>query len=249
MNLVVNACQAVHGREERWVRVEFEDQGDQVEFRVIDSGAGIALENRHRLMKPFFTTHGRAGMGLTISSRLISRVGGSLDYVDGVQNTCFRMRIPKAGAQAARKERLRFLVVEDSRTFGELLTMEIQELGHEVYWAKGISEAIEQMASQSFDLYFCDLHLDAPPVRPSSGVELIRYIRKSVSPDAVIFANTGLEVVDGNLVLKAGADFFDYKPITRGISTVIGEMIALLEKKRAAQLREKELQQAKLNSA
>jgi C4-dicarboxylate-specific signal transduction histidine kinase len=48
---------------------------------VADQGAGVLPELRHRLREPFFSTkEGGAGLGLAISSRLISDAGGDLAY-------------------------------------------------------------------------------------------------------------------------------------------------------------------------
>ena len=51
-----------------------------VTFR--DTGPGIAPENRDRIMEPFFTTkRGGTGLGLSTASRIIERLGGSLEVV------------------------------------------------------------------------------------------------------------------------------------------------------------------------
>lgn len=54
-----------------------------VEVRVSDTGSGVAPENRERVFEPFFTTRKRtrrSGLGLSIASRLVEQVGGTLRY-------------------------------------------------------------------------------------------------------------------------------------------------------------------------
>ena len=46
-----------------------------------DEGEGIAIENREKLFKPFFTTKKEGhGLGLSISFRLVKSLSGMLSY-------------------------------------------------------------------------------------------------------------------------------------------------------------------------
>ena len=70
---------------------------------VIDEGAGIPPEHRHRLFDPFFTTktHG-TGLGLAVSQRIIAAHGGRLEFVNGPRGgTIVRIVLPVPAAGTA----------------------------------------------------------------------------------------------------------------------------------------------------
>ncbi len=86
VNLIHNALQAVEGRLERTVKVFAEVREHQVALVVEDSGPGIADENIERIFDPFFTTKAAnegLGLGLTISSRIVTEQGGEMSASNG----------------------------------------------------------------------------------------------------------------------------------------------------------------------
>jgi signal transduction histidine kinase len=77
LNLLINAAQAMngHGR----ITVTVAPQRDMVSVLVHDSGPGIPLEIRDRVLEPFFTTKARGGgLGLPIARRTAELHGGTL---------------------------------------------------------------------------------------------------------------------------------------------------------------------------
>lgn len=99
LNLLSNSYDAVVTAKERWVRVVVKDRNGVIEFAVEDSGAGIPVEARGRLMKPFYTTKDAGkgtGLGLTISKGIAESHGGRL-YADfEAPFTRFVMELPKS---------------------------------------------------------------------------------------------------------------------------------------------------------
>lgn len=98
-NLLVNALAAVMDRPEKWIRCSVDDLGPSVRIAVMDSGAGIPVELRNRIMEPFFTTKASGegtGLGLSISRGLIAEHGGSLELDPGCAFTRFVIEVPKA---------------------------------------------------------------------------------------------------------------------------------------------------------
>ena len=69
---------------------------------VIDSGKGIPLENRDKIMQPFFTSKevGKGiGLGLSISKGIIENHGGKF-YLDTDQKeTTFVVELPVVGEE------------------------------------------------------------------------------------------------------------------------------------------------------
>ena len=85
INLLINAIDAVEGREGAAITVERDSDGDTVRIGVRDNGPGIAAEHRPRIAEPFFTTKlsGEGlGLGLSISNAILADYGGRLDFED-----------------------------------------------------------------------------------------------------------------------------------------------------------------------
>ncbi|QDK45192.1 hypothetical protein DOM22_08495 [Bdellovibrio sp. ZAP7] len=98
LNLMNNALDAVSKLSEKWVTVQVDDTPDFVQFRVTDSGAGIAPEYLEKIFHPFFTTKeiGKGtGIGLSISVGIIKSHNGRLFIDPGDLNTSFVIEIPK----------------------------------------------------------------------------------------------------------------------------------------------------------
>ncbi|MFO0584667.1 MAG: histidine kinase dimerization/phospho-acceptor domain-containing protein [Anaeromyxobacter sp.] len=81
MNLVQNACDALHGRPGARLELSGRVEGELAVLEVLDNGPGIDPENLPRLFEPFFTTKpvGKGtGLGLSISYGIVERHGGRL---------------------------------------------------------------------------------------------------------------------------------------------------------------------------
>jgi PAS domain S-box-containing protein len=101
VNLLLNAFQAVSGREDAtvWVRVSA-PRADQVRIVVEDNGAGVPAALKERLFEPFFTTKEvgeGTGLGLSISRGIVESAGGRLFLDDLAHRTRFIIELP-AGA-------------------------------------------------------------------------------------------------------------------------------------------------------
>lgn len=97
LNLLLNACDAVQGTPKPWVRIEIERIGGEIELAVRDSGDGIPVELRSRIMQGFFTTKepGKgSGLGLTIAQRAVAAHGGRLGLDETATNTRFVITLP-----------------------------------------------------------------------------------------------------------------------------------------------------------
>lgn len=99
LNLVLNAADAVAGREESIVRLETFTQDRGYAIRVIDNGPGIHAETQKRIFEPFFTTKGPGkgtGMGLAISRTIAEKHAGRLECRSAPdQGTLFTLWLPQ----------------------------------------------------------------------------------------------------------------------------------------------------------
>lgn len=84
LNLLINALDAVEGRDQREVGLHVLRRDDLVCFRVTDNGAGIPVDIEGEIVKPFFTTKSGGdglGLGLSISSTIVEDFGGTLHFM------------------------------------------------------------------------------------------------------------------------------------------------------------------------
>jgi CheY-like chemotaxis protein len=192
------------------------EDGLAVEFRVSDTGIGIAAEDQSRIFEDFVTldaSYGRAaegtGLGLPITRRLVTAMGGCI----GVESapgagSSFWIRLslpvdrgrteptppaaalpPAAPATAAGPSGrpCHVLMVEDNEVNRAILRAFLGKLGHEVEEAHDGEEGVRLAELRRYDLIFMDISMPR-----LSGVEATRLIRAGdgVSRDAPIVAVT-----------------------------------------------------------
>lgn len=103
-NLIKNASDAIEGREDGWIRISLQQDGDRVRIDVSDNGCGIPDSIAERVWQPFFTTKGANGngLGLDVCRRLVESHGGSIacESVCGA-GTTFSISLPAADSASA----------------------------------------------------------------------------------------------------------------------------------------------------
>jgi signal transduction histidine kinase len=98
INLIHNAEYATRGQQDRWIRIQTHDRGEDWLIEVMDSGPAISAEAKQKLTQPFFTTKPPGvgtGLGLSISRRIVERHGGRLALDVDRRETCFQIFLPK----------------------------------------------------------------------------------------------------------------------------------------------------------
>ena len=103
-NLMRNALDAMHDRDERKLTVRSLLQDDHIVIEVGDTGCGIPAENRSSLFDPFFTTKATeaegnepvgTGLGLYMIARLMEPYEAKITFDSQVDvGTTFRLEIP-----------------------------------------------------------------------------------------------------------------------------------------------------------
>lgn len=102
INLITNTrkyCQAARPE----LRIVVRRQGSQAVIDFIDNGRGIPEHQLALLFEKFFRLEdmskaGGAGLGLAICREIMSRLGGSVDYLPGQGGAAFRVTLPLAQA-------------------------------------------------------------------------------------------------------------------------------------------------------
>ena len=95
LNLILNAVEATRKRGAVSIRVWLEEE--YLQLRVADDGPGVPAEVRDRIFEPFFSTKDcGTGMGLSIASQLVHRLGGRITLnCEPSDGTVFTVRVPR----------------------------------------------------------------------------------------------------------------------------------------------------------
>ena len=95
-NIVLNACDAMNGRQLKSVRMKTRLDGERVRLSIRDNGPGLAPDVLERIMEPFFTTKPDGlGLGLSISAESLASMNGSIEVANHIEGGAeFTLSIP-----------------------------------------------------------------------------------------------------------------------------------------------------------
>jgi len=223
--------------------------GEQLRFRVDDTGPGMSEEVRARLFNRFEQAegvtrrYGGSGLGLSISQHLAMLMGGRIAVTSTLgEGSTFDFDLPiyeaqpasaaraAAASRSARAGALDILLVEDDPTVAEVLLGLLAGMGHRAKHAPNGLAALVDLKDTRFDVALLDLDLPG-----MDGLKLARMIRAgNVQPDLPMIAVTARSIGDEDTQVRAaGMDGLLRKPVTSALlDTAIGA--ALLARERAA---------------
>ena len=209
--------------------------GDQnLLFKVEDDGAGIPLEDQHRIFNRFTQASTDApegqtgtGLGLAICQDLCTAMKGQL-WVDSEPGNgaafCFQIPLQAATTREEPREEqnlsciapgmgsrlpLDILVAEDSEVNQLIIRAMLDKLGYEVTVVSNGIEAFEACQCGNYDVVLMDIKMPK-----MDGVEATLKIRASEVQQPTIIALTANAFEDDREVaLSAGMDGFLTKPI------------------------------------
>ncbi|HWV16025.1 MAG TPA: response regulator [Cellvibrio sp.] len=182
-----------------------------IRIAVSDTGIGIKEEQKERIFDRFVqaeasTTRrfGGTGLGLVISKRLVSLLGGELklesEFGRG-SRFWFDLNLPIAASEinqskSADISQLRILVIDDNEMSRNLLTRSIRALGGKVDTAENIQIASEkitatELSGPAYDVVLLDLYM--PAENGPSAAELIQQIPCRTAPAIIMLAAFGRE--------------------------------------------------------
>lgn len=201
---------------------------------VHDSGIGFDAAAAERLFKPFVqaddtiaSTYGGAGLGLTISRRLVELMGGTIQCSsEPGQGSVFRFTLVGAPAAAptalatdpappvtVATRPLRVLVAEDHPINQLVAQTMLEELGHACTVVNDGQAALDALRKDSFDLVLMDVMM--PGMDGISAVQALRAAEQAGQPHVPVVMLTAHAMTgDRERCLSTGADGYLSKPIT-----------------------------------
>ncbi len=194
LNLVLNAEQAMRGRDVRRLHVgtRYDDAADAVELFIADNGHGIDPANLTRIFDPFFTTrdvgHG-TGLGLSICYGIVRDHGGQI-LVDSRVNTgtTFSVLLPARVETPSADERV--LVAHGDGSQRDYVAAALAGWGYNVVTAGTTGEAFEACRTHVLQCALVDRALLA------SDLAAWREARAAHADCALVFISMGADEGD-----------------------------------------------------
>ncbi len=233
VNLLTNAARytPAEGRIELGADLD----GDDVVFRIRDSGAGLDPADLSRVFDMFVQLgegrHGGLGIGLALVKGLVELHGGTVEaHSEGRdQGAEFRVRLPRTVPAVAQGETPRsgtamaprsILVVDDNTDAAETLRELLAARGHQVRVATHAAEALDLARSDPPEVALLDLGLP-----DFDGLTLAQRLRNDpLTAGMLLIAVTGWgQDEDRRRALAAGFDAHVTKPAE------LTELLALID--------------------
>lgn len=237
-NLIDNAIKYTESGSVR-VRIVSEEKPDsslRTTFTVSDTGIGISPEHQERIFEPFIQVDSSttrkypgAGLGLAISHRLVSLMGGRLwVHSQPGQGTTFgfALNLAQADTQSLDHQKagragsdggdgamrpLSILCVEDDPNNQMVITEAIKFIGHRVTIAGSGQEALALFKAHKYDLVLMDIHM--PGMDGFQASKAMREMEAASGGHTPIIAVTGSALPGFDQVCSdAGMDGYMSKP-------------------------------------
>ncbi|NWC71311.1 transporter substrate-binding domain-containing protein [Pseudomonas sp. P7758] len=234
-NLLSNAIKfTAQGHVRLSVRTEAGKEQLGVRLQVEDSGMGIGEEDQKRLFSPFTqasnndqSARSGSGLGLVISRTLCEMMGGrlTLDSTLG-QGTRIDVRLdlttlepladiaPVEDEPTVMSHALNILVIDDYPANRQLLTQQLNYLGHRIEDAEDGAHGLRAWRNGQFDVVITDCNMPL-----MNGYELARAIRadeaaRGLPPSLILGFTANAQPEEKGRCLAAGMDDCLFKPIS-----------------------------------
>ncbi|MGC1479237.1 MAG: ATP-binding protein [Chthoniobacterales bacterium] len=206
----------------------------ELKFSVMDTGEGVTDEEAARIFEPFAQANagvaqrvGGTGLGLTISRKLVEKMGGTITF-ESQKNvgSTFAFILPAPATAAPAEEAqpatpeppgrsLQLLAAEDDKTNRRLLGAMLKKIGHSVEFVESGHAAVEKAAGDTqWDAILMDVGL--PDLDGLAATRAIRENEKNFerSPVRIIAITADANTGSRRECERSGMTAFLPKPIT-----------------------------------
>ena len=217
----------------------------ELRFEINDTGVGIPKGKQSQIFEAFSQADGSitrrfggTGLGLTICSRLVERMGGaiSVESAPGIGSTfVFTVHAEPTDAVPPVLEpspvvpagALHILIAEDNLVNQKVVSRLLQQAGHSFQIASNGRDAVEQFSQGAFDLILMDVHM--PLLDGFEATARIREIERSRGSRIPMIALTASAMTgDRERCLQAGMDGYLSKPVSRDeLLRIIGQFMGI----------------------
>ena len=95
INLIKNSIEALEEKKSGRIKVNINEDKNNIIIKVIDNGTGISEENLKRMNKPFFTTKNNGtGLGVYLSTEIVKAHNGTINYESNNKGTTATVTLP-----------------------------------------------------------------------------------------------------------------------------------------------------------
>lgn len=223
LNLVGNAIKFTKGGR---VEIEIETHDTSIEFRVIDTGVGIAEADQQRIFEDFESAGpatGGTGLGLGIATRLVNLLKGEigLESTPG-EGSVFWFSVPLQIVEAPAETELadqknapmpglRILLAEDNDMNAFVAQKMLEKEGHTVTLAEDGLQALEAVQHQVFDVILMDINM--PRMDGLTATQKMRSEIEATKTTPILAFSANVLPEDKDRFLQNGMDGFIGKPI------------------------------------
>jgi signal transduction histidine kinase len=213
------------------VTVSLTREGEQAVARIVDSGPGISSTDIGRIfdmfarLEPAQGGESGLGIGLALARRLAEMHGGTLEASSAGKGagSTLTLRLPalpvsegttgdqaKPAAEDGETRSLKILVIEDNPDVSDVLVEWLEDIGHQLSFARSGERGLELIQERTPDVVLCDLGLAG-----MSGLDVCRAVRANTAvrqPVMVALTGWGREE-DRRRTSDAGFDHHIVKPV------------------------------------
>lgn len=229
-NLLSNALKFT---EQGSISLHITFENNQLNFDIIDTGAGIKEEDLQLIFKAFEQAKSTqdqkegAGLGLAITQELVTLMGGKVSVTSAIgSGTTFSVKLyisESSSGDISQKadstnrilvdmylKKFKVLIVDDIYENRSLLVQMMQHLGFKTCEAKNGLLAIKQLQEQKPDIIFMDIQMPK-----MNGYQAIEKIRAGTSNPKIPIVLISANVFEGeqDKAIEQGANAFIGKPI------------------------------------
>ncbi|MEP7263598.1 MAG: response regulator [Bacteroidota bacterium] len=207
-----------------------------IEFKVIDTGSGIAEDKLHLIFEAFRQAdgsvnrkYGGTGLGLSISKELTVMLNGTIKVESQIgKGSVFTLTLPLTtnDSSVVTASPYSALIVEDNENENHMIKHVMEKQGYHCLAAFGIGDAMKLILENKVHVLILDLNLP-----DGCGLEILKYVKETPQlTDISIIIYTSRDLVPAESSLLESYSNIIIKKENKSILTLQEETIRFLRK-------------------